>query len=196
MLPGPEPAELPPDAVEVGRIIDAWGIKGWFKIQPYSASPEALFSSRRWFIQPSERGARRFEGTLRLAIREAREHGDAVVATSPDVPDRNAAEQLKGAHIFIARSSFPTPAEGEFYWVDLIGLAVVNREGVALGLVKDLLDQDADALVEEVRRRFPELAKHFDAVVFEAYAESPKEPGRSYQAYRVVRYLDPTQRRG
>ncbi|MCA9656218.1 MAG: hypothetical protein H6712_15330 [Myxococcales bacterium] len=64
------------------------------------------------------------------------------------------------------------------------------------GLVKDLLDQDADALVEEVRRRFPELAKHFDAVVFEAYAESPKEPGRSYQAYRVVRYLDPTQRRG
>ncbi len=52
-------------------------------------------------------------------------------------PQRRRATQ--GAHIFIARSSFPTPAEGEFYWVDLIGLAVVNREGVALGQVKDLL---------------------------------------------------------
>jgi len=38
-----EPAALPDDAVEVGRILDAWGIKGWFKIQPHSASPEALF---------------------------------------------------------------------------------------------------------------------------------------------------------
>ena len=54
-LPGLEPANLPDDAVEVGRILDAWGVKGWFKIQPYSASPEALFSCKRWFLQPPER---------------------------------------------------------------------------------------------------------------------------------------------
>lgn len=59
------------------------------------------------------------------------------------------------------------------------------------GLVEDLLDRDADVLVEEVRRRFPELATHFDAVVLEAYAEPPTEPGKSYQAYRVVRPLAP-----
>ena len=39
MVPGLEPAELPADAVEVGRILDAWGIQDWFKVQPYSASP-------------------------------------------------------------------------------------------------------------------------------------------------------------
>jgi len=43
MLPALEPAEMPADAIEVGRIADAWGIKGWFKIIPYSASAEALF---------------------------------------------------------------------------------------------------------------------------------------------------------
>jgi hypothetical protein len=59
------------------------------------------------------------------------------------------------------------------------------------GLVEDLLGRDADVLVAEVRRRFPELAAHFDAVVFEAYAEPPTEPGKSYQAYRVVRPLAP-----
>ena len=140
MIPGAlEPAELPPDAVEVGRVLDAWGIKGWFKIQPYSASPEALFSSKRWFLQPPERGARHFSGTVGLSIQQAREHADTVVASAHEVPDRTAAEQLKGARIFIARSSFPTPEEGEYYWVDLIGLAVVNREGVALGQVAELL---------------------------------------------------------
>mgnify|MGYP006203679581 CR=1 FL=1 len=40
----------------------------------------------------------------------------------------------------IARSSFPTADENEFYWVDLIGLDVVNREGQPLGKVVDLLD--------------------------------------------------------
>jgi 16S rRNA processing protein RimM len=71
---GLELAALPADAVEVGRIADAWGIKGWFKVLPYSASPEALFSSKRWFLQPAEKGAKTFSGTLLLPIKEAKEH--------------------------------------------------------------------------------------------------------------------------
>jgi 16S rRNA processing protein RimM len=135
-----ETAELPADAVEVGRILDAWGIKGWFKIQPYSADPEALFSSKRWFLQPATQGAKSFfTGTVKLAIKEAKEHADTVVATAHDVPDRNAAEALRGARIFVARSSFPTADKDEYYWVDLMGLDVINREGVALGQVKELL---------------------------------------------------------
>lgn len=140
MHPALEPAELPADAVEVARVLDAWGIKGWIKVLPYSASPEALFSSKRWYLLPAERGARSpFEGAVRLKIRQAREHADAVVASVQDLDDRNGAEALKGARIFVPRSSFPTPEAGEYYWVDLIGLAVVNREGVALGQVTDLL---------------------------------------------------------
>ena len=140
MIPGLEPVELPADAVEVGRIQGAWGIKGWVKILPYSASPEALFSSKRWFLLPSERGPKTpFDGAVRLRIQQAREHSDAIVACAHDLTDRNAAEALKGARIFVPRSSFPTPAEGEYYWVDLIGLAVVNRDGVALGQVTDLM---------------------------------------------------------
>ena len=134
-----ESAELPADAIEVGRIADAWGIKGWFKVLPYSASPEALFSSKRWFLQPAERGAKTFSGTVLLKVKEAKEHSDSVVATSAEVPDRNAAELLKGARIFVSRASFPTPETDEYYWVDLIGLDVVNREGVALGAVRELL---------------------------------------------------------
>jgi 16S rRNA processing protein RimM len=134
-----EAAELPADAIEVGRILDAWGIKGWFKVLPYSASPEALFSSRRWFLLPSEKGAKTFAGPVTLSIKDIKEHSDSVVAMAHEVTDRDTAEALRGARIFVARSSFPTPETDEYYWVDLIGLAVVNREGVALGSVQELM---------------------------------------------------------
>jgi 16S rRNA processing protein RimM len=39
----------------------------------------------------------------------------------------------------VPRSSFPTTSEDEYYWVDLIGLSVVNRDGVALGQVQELM---------------------------------------------------------
>ena len=136
MLPNLDAAELPADAVEVGRIADAWGIKGWFKVLSHSADPQALFSSKRWFILPSEKGAKTFSGARKLAIKEAKTHSDTVVATAQDVDDRSAAEALKGARIFVSRASFPTADKDEYYWVDLIGLNVVNRQGETLGTVE------------------------------------------------------------
>jgi len=139
MLPFIEPAELPVDAIEVGRILDAWGIKGWFKVQAYSAEPEALFSSKRWFLQPSERAAKRFEGTCLLKIQECKVHSESIVARAHDCVDRNSSELLKGASVFISRQSFPTPALDEYYWVDLMGLEVFNRASEHLGKVADLM---------------------------------------------------------
>jgi len=153
VLPHLEFADMPADAIEVGRIADAWGIKGWFKVLPHSASPEALFSSKRWYLLPSDRvaggaksptakAAAPSGGLVKpvlLKITEAKDHADTVVACSLDVADRNQAEALKGARIFVPRSSFPTAGTDEYYWVDLLGLDVFNREGVALGQVKDLM---------------------------------------------------------
>jgi len=145
MLAFLEPAALPSDAIEVGRIAGAWGIKGWFKIIPYSASPEALFSSKRWFLLPPESraGVRLkepvFEGAQQLKIRLAKEHSDGIVAQADGLDDRNHAELLKNCRILIARSAFPTAAANEYYWVDLIGCEVSNREGTVLGRVKDLM---------------------------------------------------------
>jgi 16S rRNA processing protein RimM len=172
MTLGLESAELPADAIEVGRIADAWGIKGWFKVLPYSASPEALFSSKRWFLQPAERGAKTFAGTVLLKIIEAKEHSDSVVATAQEVPDRNTAELLKGARIFVSRTSFPTPEADEYYWVDLIGLDVVNREGVALGAVRELLHTGPQTVLvlayeqegKALERMIPFVSAYIDTV--------------------------------
>ncbi len=138
---------LPADAVEIGRVLGAWGLKGGIKVKPYAADPQALFSSKRWFILPPEpvggavprpAAAARLPSLLRVI--GAREHGDGVVATAHEVPDRDAAEALKGARVFVSRASFPSTDDGEFYWVDLIGLAVRDARGTALGCVVGLIE--------------------------------------------------------
>jgi 16S rRNA processing protein RimM len=172
MLPGLEAAELPADAIEVGRILDGWGVKGWFKVLPYSADPEALFSSKRWFLLPTEKGQKTFSGPGRLKIKEAKLHSDSVVACAHEVDDRNAADALRGARIFVSRESFPTAQKDEYYWVDLIGLDVVNREGQNLGQVRELLSTGPQTVlvIEEVlpdqtvQRMIPFVAVYIDDV--------------------------------
>ena len=134
---------LPDDSVEVGRILDAWGVKGWLKILPHSTQSEALFSAKSWFLQPPDvkfrPGFNAFTGTVTITVDEAKTHSDSVVAKIDGLDDRNDAEALRGCRIFLPRSAFPQASKDEYYWVDLIGLNVVNREGVALGCVRDLM---------------------------------------------------------
>ena len=134
---------LPDDSVEVGRILDAWGVKGWLKILPHSTDPEALFSAKSWFLQAPDAKFRprfnAFTGTVTIGVDEVKTHSDSVVVKIDGVNDRNDAEALRGCRIFLPRSAFPAASKDEYYWVDLIGLNVVNREGVALGCVRDLM---------------------------------------------------------
>jgi 16S rRNA processing protein RimM len=143
-LPGLEPAALPPDAVELGRVQEAWGIKGWLRLHSHSADPEVLLAARRWFLLPPEaryaRGFDAFSGVVTVAVDEVKTHADGLVARIDPIADRNAAEALKGCRIHVSRADFPAAkGDDEYYWVDLIGLDVVNREGVHLGVVRDLL---------------------------------------------------------
>lgn len=140
---GLTPSSLPDDAIEVGRILDAWGVKGWVKILPHSSDPESLLSAKSWLLQVPDAkfrpGFTVFSGTVSLRVDEAKIHSDTVVAKFSGLDDRNAAEALRGVRIFLPRSSFPAASKDEYYWVDLIGLNVVNREGLALGCVRDLM---------------------------------------------------------
>jgi 16S rRNA processing protein RimM len=193
---------FPEDAIEVGRIVGAFGIKGELKIKAFAADPQALFSSKRWFLRrppstlpgglaspagpaavshaapragskanaalpatPAAAPRRSTAGAAAAAqallarqaplpsplrVQRAREQGEAVVATAHDITDRNAAEALVGCSIWISRASFPTPGVDEFYWIDLIGLAVANRQGVALGQVVDLIETGPSCVLRVV----------------------------------------------
>lgn len=134
---------LPADAIELGRIQEAFGIKGWVRIHAHSADTDALFASPNWHLQPPEpkfaRGFSAFTGDVAVTVAEIKAHADGIVARLEGLDDRNMAEALKGVRIHVPRSAFPATPEGEYYWVDLIGLRVVNREGVEMGVVRDLM---------------------------------------------------------
>ena len=172
--PGDTPG-FPADAVEVGRVVGAWGVKGAFKVQAYASDPQALYSSRRWFLQ-APAGSRRVVPPL-LRVTQAREQAGAVVATAQEVADRDGAAALTGARVFVSRASFPSAADNEYYWVDLIGLAVTNRDGARLGEVTSLIDAGvhsvlrvrrpdapSDASPDEAERLIPFVAAYVDSV--------------------------------
>jgi len=180
LVPTLTPATLPADAVEVGRVQEAWGIKGWVRLHPYSTGADVLQGASRWYLcQPEGRYARGFDafvGTVAVEVAEIKPHSDGLVARLAELPDRNAAESLKSARIFVSRADFPaTDNADEYYWVDLIGLEVVNREGVVLGVVRDLLPtgphsvlcleaEPTDADGKPVERMIPFVSVYVDAV--------------------------------
>lgn len=161
---------LPPDAIEVGRIGEAWGIQGWFKIQSFSNDPQAFFSSKRWYLcEPLPRAGvsiqfQGFSGVRLLKISQVKEHSAGIVATSLEVPDRNIANSLRGARIFISRASFPTLPEDEFYWVDLIGYQVINRQNIALGNVINLHTTGPHAVLVLEKTMIPFVSTYVDEV--------------------------------
>lgn len=175
----------PEDAVEVGRVLDAWGVKGGIKVLPFSSDPQALFCTKKWFLQPAEvQGAvvtkpgaattagvqpARLSHPRMLKVRQAREQGDVIVVTADDLTDRNTAESLKGARVFVSRSAFPTPDTDEFYWVDLMGLTVVNRQDEVLGEVVDLMETGPHCVLrvkgeDKVERMIPFVSVYIDSV--------------------------------
>ncbi len=133
--------EAPGDLVIVGRVIDAYGLKGGIKVQPYSQDAQALLRSREWWIG-TEGQWRDFE------VYSSRMHGQSVTAVLVGIADRDAALGFKSRSIAVSRGKFPATEESEYYWVDLVGLKVFNPAGDRFGKVKSLLDHSAHPILE------------------------------------------------
>jgi 16S rRNA processing protein RimM len=124
--------------VIMGRVASAHGIRGWIKIQPFTEYIDSLMDYPSWWIGQEHGPWREVE------VKQCEVHNKTLAAQLPDCPDRTAAEKLKGLLIAVPRSSLPEQDDDEYYWSDLIGLAVVNEAGEALGTVANLLETGAN----------------------------------------------------
>ena len=70
------------------------------------------------------------------------------IARFAEVPDRNAAERLRGTELTVPRSALPPLEEGEYYHADIIGLACVSTTGEPLGIVVAIDDFGAGDVIE------------------------------------------------
>jgi 16S rRNA processing protein RimM len=128
------------DWVVMGRIAAPFGIKGWVKVQPFTEDPGTLLDFESWRVG---RDAQQTHYT----VEAAQDHGKALVAKLAGIDDRDAAYALRGQEISVAKSALPPPQENEFYWSDLIGLKVVNRQGIELGTVDSLMESGTNDLL-------------------------------------------------
>jgi 16S rRNA processing protein RimM len=119
--------QLPDDLVQVGFVSGAYGITGGIRVRPFSDDADALLHAKTWWLDKP--------GLHEVSVRRAKLHGGDVVTQLGDLADRDLAEALKGAGVYIPRSQFPVLEDDEFYWSDLIGLAVENLQGESLGTV-------------------------------------------------------------
>jgi 16S rRNA processing protein RimM len=125
----------------MARVGVPFGVKGWIKVQLFTEALDSLLDHDHWQIGHGEQWHD-------FAIEDARVHGDGLVAKLQGIDDRDAAFLLRGREVAVNRDDLPEPETGEYYWSDLIGLKVVNRQGVELGQVSELMETGShDVLV-------------------------------------------------
>jgi 16S rRNA processing protein RimM len=124
----------------MGRVSGAFGVKGWVKVQPFTESVSSLLGYPVWWLRHAGVWSERH-------LREGAVHGRTLVACLSGCDDRDAAAVLTGSEVAIPRDQLPRSSEGEYYWADLIGLEVANREGLILGRVVRLIETGANQVV-------------------------------------------------
>ncbi|MCP1659970.1 ribosome maturation factor RimM [Neisseria perflava] len=129
--------------VAMGYIKGVFGVKGWIKISASTEYSDSLLDYPEW--QLSKDGK-----TLTVIPEAGKVVGDELQVKLEGIDDRDQAFALRGYTIEIPREAFAPTEKDEFYWADLVGMSVVNKDGIVLGEVKNLLKTGAnDVLVIE-----------------------------------------------
>ena len=130
--------------VKLGRISGVYGIKGWLKVHSDTEPRDNILTYSPWYLR------RRNENGdwQRYEVNTGRVHGKGLLVHLEGCDDRDVAAALVGCTIAIKVTQLPAAGKDEYYWRDLIGLDVVTIDGVALGVVAQMLETGAnDVLV-------------------------------------------------
>ncbi len=117
----------------IGTILKPQGIRGEVKVKPYTDYAEDFKGLKRIFLDGAE-----------VKVLSVRIGAGAVFLGLKGVPDRNAAELLRGKDVSIPREDAPDPGEGRYYIVDLLGSEVFSDAGERLGVLKDIRQAATD----------------------------------------------------
>jgi 16S rRNA processing protein RimM len=133
------------EKIIVGKVSGVYGVKGWVKIYSYTEPREGITQYRPWYLKHSGVNQGRWQ---EVRLEQGKRHAKTVIAKLEGFDDRNESMMLIGATIGIDPESLDSSKSDVYYWRDLIGLRVINQQGVELGLVEKLIETGAnDVLV-------------------------------------------------
>lgn len=138
-----------PDWIEVGRISRPHGVGGEVRLTLDSDNPERFAPGSVLYARPARLGMAgpRSREQVRLTVETLRGAGDFPIVAFREVPDRDAAEALRGYLLEVRSNQLPELAEDEFYPFDLAGLEVRDPQGVVAGRVVEIVESPAHAIL-------------------------------------------------
>lgn len=155
--------------IVLGRITAPFGVKGWVRIHPFGDDPLSWRRMANWWLSPRDDAPD--EAWQPYNLLACKMQGESLVASLEGVPDRNAAEALDGHYLGAPREALPDTGKDEYYWADLVGLAVSNLADEPLGVVEGLLSTGAHEVLQvrdgEQERLIPFVAAYVHEVDLE-----------------------------
>ena len=133
--------------VTLGRVAAHYGVKGWVKLRSYTRPAEEIFAFDRWTVRAAGAGL----SAETLTLRDCRGHGRQLRAVFAGLCRREDTAHLIGALVGVEAEQLPALPQGRYYWRDLMGLRVVNADGLALGVLDAMMETGAND-VAVVRR--------------------------------------------
>ena len=128
------------DLVVMGRIVAPYGVFGWVKVIPQTEEFDGLLGYKTWWVGKDDHWRE-------LKVESAKIHNDVLVVKLQGIEERDGALACKTMKVAVPRAMLPQPKENEYYWSDLIGLAVKNQQEVDFGKVTDVLETGANDVI-------------------------------------------------
>lgn len=122
---------------KIGKIVNVVGLKGEVKVYNYSDYKERFEEIDTIFVEEKKYG-----------ILNTRYMKDVAILKLEGVEDRNGAEALKNKDLYITEEMLRTLPEDTYYIKDLIGIKVIDTEGQYVGILRDVLKNNAQDLYE------------------------------------------------
>jgi 16S rRNA processing protein RimM len=122
-----------PSIITLGKFASVFGIKGWIKIQSFTDPAENIFTYPSWLLQKRNHWHP-------IEVEEHKHHGKGYIVKVKNYDNREDAKALTNLNIGIQKSDLASTNADEFYWSDLMGMEVYNRQEQHLGTVVQLIE--------------------------------------------------------
>jgi len=120
----------------IGKVSGCFGVKGWIKVFSYCEPRENITTYDSWIVNDKV-----FESV------ESKKNGKLIVAKLKGIDDKDTALTHIGQKIEINKEQLHELDNNQYYWHDLVGLEVTNKQGVKFGTIKSLLETGAHDVV-------------------------------------------------
>jgi len=120
--------------IVIGRFGKVFGIQGWIKVNSFTTPRKSILDFRPWFIQKNNSCF-----WEKICFDASREHLESIIVKLPNCNSPEEARVYTNIEIGVWREQLPKLPPDEYYWTDLIGLKVVNLNGVDFGMVQELM---------------------------------------------------------